>query len=79
MPGPDGIVYSCWKSPLPNAILYDLYCHLFDNRASDMPQSMREMLLVFLAKGENPTDLMPVPLVLLTPAVLLLWPILTVR
>eukprot|EP00959_Pyramimonas_sp_CCMP1952_P229782 4804170-Pyramimonas_sp.AAC.1 len=61
MPGPDGIVYSCWKSPLPIAILYDLYCHLFDNRASDMPHSMRELLLDFLAKGENPTDLSACP------------------
>eukprot|EP00959_Pyramimonas_sp_CCMP1952_P137251 2871842-Pyramimonas_sp.AAC.1 len=57
MPGPDGIVYSCWKSPIPNAVLRDLYCRTMEHRGADLPVSTREMLLVFLAKGGHPPDL----------------------
>eukprot|EP00959_Pyramimonas_sp_CCMP1952_P041144 860657-Pyramimonas_sp.AAC.1 len=39
--GPDGVVYSCWKSPIPLAVLRDFYCHPIDFRGVGLPVAAR--------------------------------------
>eukprot|EP00959_Pyramimonas_sp_CCMP1952_P204289 4272551-Pyramimonas_sp.AAC.1 len=61
MPGIDGLPYGCWKHLGAQAILYDFYMTCVYHPDDPLPGDFHEMLTVFLAKEDHPTDATAVP------------------